>query len=47
MISEFPFLLPKAGSKAKFDSDNDLDIERPQKEVIRIGKYIIMILHNI
>ncbi|XP_026316944.1 methyltransferase-like protein 22 isoform X2 [Hyposmocoma kahamanoa] len=36
VISEFPFLLPKPGSKAKFDEDNDLDMERPQKEVIRI-----------
>lgn len=38
MISEFPFLLPKAGSSATYDDDDDLDIERPQKEVIKIGK---------
>lgn len=38
VISEFPFLLPKNGSSATFDEDNDLDIERPQKEVIKIGK---------
>ncbi|KAJ8713612.1 hypothetical protein PYW07_013982 [Mythimna separata] len=36
VISEFPFLLPKNGSVATFDEDNDLDIERPQKEVIKI-----------
>ncbi|KAH9641697.1 hypothetical protein HF086_005143 [Spodoptera exigua] len=36
VISEFPFLLPKAGSSATYDDDDDLDIERPQKEVIRI-----------
>ncbi|XP_022830064.1 methyltransferase-like protein 22 [Spodoptera litura] len=36
VISEFPFLLPKAGSSATYDEDDDLDIERPQKEVIKI-----------
>lgn len=36
VISEFPFLLPKAGSSATYDDDDDLDIERPQKEVIKI-----------
>ncbi|CAD0200949.1 unnamed protein product [Chrysodeixis includens] len=36
VISEFPFLLPKSGSSARFDEDDDLDVERPQKEVIRI-----------
>ncbi|CAH0694011.1 unnamed protein product [Spodoptera exigua] len=36
VISEFPFLLPKAGSSATYDDDDDLDIERPQKEFIRI-----------
>lgn len=36
VISEFPFLIPKNGSNATFDEDNDLDIERPQKEVIKI-----------
>ncbi|KAJ8715987.1 hypothetical protein PYW08_013272 [Mythimna loreyi] len=36
VISEFPFLLPKNGSSVTFDEDNDLDIERPQKEVIKI-----------
>nr|XP_049706787.1 methyltransferase-like protein 22 [Helicoverpa armigera]XP_049706788.1 methyltransferase-like protein 22 [Helicoverpa armigera] len=36
VISEFPFLLPPLRSDATFDDDDDLDIERPQKEVIRI-----------
>ncbi|XP_047027152.1 methyltransferase-like protein 22 [Helicoverpa zea] len=36
VISEFPFLLPPNRSNAIFDDDDDLDIERPQKEVIRI-----------
>ncbi|XP_045451105.1 methyltransferase-like protein 22 [Melitaea cinxia] len=36
VISEFPFLLPKESSNCKFDKDDDLDIERPQKEVIKI-----------
>ncbi|PZC75729.1 hypothetical protein B5X24_HaOG205703 [Helicoverpa armigera] len=36
VISEFPFLLPPIRSNATFDDDDDLDIERPQKEVIRI-----------
>ncbi|CAH2090952.1 unnamed protein product [Euphydryas editha] len=36
VISEFPFLLPKESNNCKFDKDDDLDIERPQKEVIRI-----------
>lgn len=36
VISEFPFLLPKVGSSATYDDDDDLDIERPQKEVIKI-----------
>ncbi|XP_034831132.1 methyltransferase-like protein 22 [Maniola hyperantus] len=36
VISEFPFLLPKGKNKAQFDEDNDLDVERPQKEVIKI-----------
>ena len=40
VISEFPFLLPRNGSSATFDQDNDLDIERPLKEVIKIGKNI-------
>ncbi|XP_075979102.1 methyltransferase-like protein 22 [Anticarsia gemmatalis] len=36
VISEFPFLLPKIGGPATFDEDDDLDIERPQKEIIKI-----------
>ncbi|XP_045766743.1 methyltransferase-like protein 22 isoform X2 [Maniola jurtina] len=36
VISEFPFLLPKGKNTAQFDEDNDLDVERPQKEVIKI-----------
>lgn len=36
VISEFPFLLPKQNSTATFDHDEDLDIERPKKEVIKI-----------
>uniref|UniRef100_A0A2A4J8L4 Methyltransferase-like protein 22 n=1 Tax=Heliothis virescens TaxID=7102 RepID=A0A2A4J8L4_HELVI len=36
VISEFPFLLPPIRSNASFDEDDDLDIERPQKEVMRI-----------
>ncbi|XP_049706787.2 methyltransferase-like protein 22 [Helicoverpa armigera] len=36
VISEFPFLLPPLRSNATFDDDDDLDIERPLKEVIRI-----------
>ncbi|KAJ0178163.1 hypothetical protein K1T71_005986 [Dendrolimus kikuchii] len=36
VISEFPFLLPKGNSTVQYDEDNDLDIERPQKETIRI-----------
>lgn len=38
VISEFPFLLPKDGNAATFDEDDDLVLERPQKEVIKIGK---------
>ncbi|XP_039755985.1 methyltransferase-like protein 22 isoform X2 [Pararge aegeria] len=36
VISEFPFLLPKGNDKAQFDEDSDLDIERPQRNVIKI-----------
>ncbi|KAJ2943670.1 hypothetical protein O0L34_g16782 [Tuta absoluta] len=36
VISEFPFLLPKSNSKPEFDEDDDLNVERPQKEFIRI-----------
>ncbi|CAH2981427.1 unnamed protein product [Chilo suppressalis] len=36
VISEFPFLLPTSIVSAKFDEDKDLDIERPQKEIIKI-----------
>lgn len=42
VISEFPFLLPKNGSSATFDEDDDLDIERPQKEVIQIGMIYLL-----
>ncbi|CAK1544958.1 unnamed protein product [Leptosia nina] len=35
IISQFPFLLPK-GKLKNFDEDDDLDIERPSHEVIRI-----------
>ncbi|CAB3220572.1 unnamed protein product [Arctia plantaginis] len=36
VISEFPFLLPKDGDAATFDEDDDLVLERPRKEVIKI-----------
>ncbi|XP_023949615.2 methyltransferase-like protein 22 [Bicyclus anynana] len=36
VVSEFPFLLPKGKNVVKFDADNDLDIDRPQKEIIKI-----------
>ncbi|KAM3966176.1 methyltransferase-like protein 22 [Aphomia sociella] len=36
VISEFPFLLIKHKHDVKFDEDDDLDMERPQKEVIKI-----------
>ncbi|CAG4962680.1 unnamed protein product [Colias eurytheme] len=36
IISQFPFLLPRGKSKANFDEDDDLDLERPNKEVIKI-----------
>ncbi|KOB75633.1 Methyltransferase-like protein 22 [Operophtera brumata] len=36
VISEFPFLLPKSSGFPRFDEDQDLDVERPQKEVIKI-----------
>ncbi|KAL0822364.1 hypothetical protein ABMA28_004458 [Loxostege sticticalis] len=36
VISEFPFILPKSRNKPKFDEDDDLDVERPEKEVIKI-----------
>ncbi|KAL0871765.1 hypothetical protein ABMA27_004263 [Loxostege sticticalis] len=36
VISEFPFILPKSRNKPKFDEDDDLDEERPEKEVIKI-----------
>ncbi|CAG9793986.1 unnamed protein product [Diatraea saccharalis] len=36
VISEFPFLLPTSTINARFDEDNDLDIERPQKETFKI-----------
>ncbi|XP_049874315.1 methyltransferase-like protein 22 isoform X2 [Pectinophora gossypiella] len=36
VISEFPFLLPNSQNKIKFDKDDDLDMDRPQKELIKI-----------
>ncbi|XP_072947606.1 methyltransferase-like protein 22 isoform X2 [Epargyreus clarus] len=36
VISEFPFLLCSKEAVNKFDKDDDLDIERPHKEVIKI-----------
>ncbi|CAH0729930.1 unnamed protein product, partial [Brenthis ino] len=36
VISEFPFLLPKGTNIVKFDEDHDLNIVRPQKEIIKI-----------
>ncbi|CAG4947006.1 unnamed protein product [Parnassius apollo] len=36
VISEFPFFLPKSRGKHKFDKDDDLDVERPHKAVIKI-----------
>ncbi|XP_050351612.1 methyltransferase-like protein 22 [Nymphalis io] len=36
VISEFPFLLPCGSNQVQFDKDDDLDVERPQKEVIKI-----------
>ncbi|KAG6444696.1 hypothetical protein O3G_MSEX003540 [Manduca sexta] len=36
VISEFPFLLPSSNSSVRYDDDEDLDVERPKKEVIRI-----------
>ncbi|XP_059054009.1 methyltransferase-like protein 22 [Achroia grisella] len=36
VISEFPFVLAKQTTAAKFDKDNDLDVVRPKKEVIKI-----------
>lgn len=44
VISEFPFLLPKGTNTVKFDEDQDLNIVRPQKEIIKIGKYTIFTL---
>lgn len=42
IISEFPFLLPKGKTKVKFDEDNDLDVERPHRAVLKIGKEICL-----
>ncbi|VVD03255.1 unnamed protein product [Leptidea sinapis] len=36
VISQFPFLVPKGKNIVSFDSDNDLDLDRPNKEVIKI-----------
>ncbi|XP_022130089.2 methyltransferase-like protein 22 [Pieris rapae] len=36
VISQFPFLLPKEKAKYTFDEDDDLDFERPSREVIKI-----------
>ncbi|GBP54283.1 Methyltransferase-like protein 22 [Eumeta japonica] len=36
VISEFPFILPESLCTNKYDEDNDLDVERPQKQVIKI-----------
>ncbi|XP_030019919.2 LOW QUALITY PROTEIN: methyltransferase-like protein 22 [Manduca sexta] len=36
VISEFPFLLPSSNSSVRYDDDEDLDVEPPKKEVIRI-----------
>nr|XP_026499262.1 methyltransferase-like protein 22 [Vanessa tameamea]XP_026499263.1 methyltransferase-like protein 22 [Vanessa tameamea] len=36
LISEFPFLLPRGNNQIQFDKDDDLDVERPLKEVIKI-----------
>ncbi|XP_047534733.1 methyltransferase-like protein 22 [Vanessa atalanta] len=36
VISEFPFLLPRGNNQIQFDKDDDLDVERPLKEVIKI-----------
>ncbi|XP_031768610.2 methyltransferase-like protein 22 isoform X2 [Galleria mellonella] len=36
VISEFPFLLVNHRNDVKFDEDNDLDVDRPKKEVIKI-----------
>ncbi|KAL4712033.1 hypothetical protein ACJJTC_003700 [Scirpophaga incertulas] len=36
IVSVFPFLLPKCKAEVIFDEDNDLDVERPVKEIIKI-----------
>ncbi|XP_038223460.1 methyltransferase-like protein 22 [Zerene cesonia] len=36
IISQFPFLLPRGKSKVNVDEDDDLDLQRPNKEVIKI-----------